>query len=338
MPQLLDLPFELIRLIVEGLQSKYDINALIQTCRFLYGAFDSYLYQYDMRYASRSALRWAARYGHDSVVAKSLAAGPYAELTGLLNGATPLLLAARYGHADIVRRLLLLAGRVDLEAWDAWSGRTALAEAAASGQAELAKLLLEKGANVKTKDRNLCSPLLLAVENGHDEVVKMLLSHGAPVNTRHKHYQTPLSSAAERGRLKCVELLLEHGAMVDAQDEYGRTELFHAAENRRVMVVERLLERGADPNKRATCMNGWTPLHLAASNQDEAVIKLLLNAGADPRATDELGHIPAHLVDSNESAGFSPSENDVVRDLLLKAAAGDTLPEAASKGDLLVER
>ncbi|KAL2800550.1 ankyrin repeat-containing domain protein [Aspergillus keveii] len=323
---------------VEGLQSKYDINALIRTCRFLYDAFDSYLYQYDMRYGSRSALRWAARHGHDSVVAKSLAAGPYAEFTGLLNGVTPLILATRYGHADIVKRLLLLAGRVDLEAWDTWSGRTALAEAAASGQAEIAKLLLEKGANVKTRDRNLCSPLMLAVENGHDEVVKMLLSHGAPVNTRHKHYQTPLSSAAERGRLKCVELLLEHGAMVDSQDEYGRTELFHAVENRRAMAVERLLERGADPNKRAICMNGWTPLHQAACNLDEAVIRLLLNAGADPRATDEQGHIPAHLVDSNGSAGFLRSESDVVRDLLLKAAAGDMLPEAVNKGDPSVER
>ncbi|KAL2849045.1 ankyrin repeat-containing domain protein [Aspergillus pseudodeflectus] len=332
MTQLLNLPFEIIRLIVECLQSKHDINALIQTCRFLYDAFDSHLYEYDMRYASRSALRWAARHGHDSVVAKSLAAGPYVEFTGLLNGATPLLLATRYGHAGIVKRLLLLVDRIDLEAWDTWSGRTALAEAAASGQAEIAKLLLEKGANVQTKDRDSCSPLLLAVENGHYEVVRMLLDHGAPVNTRHKHYQTPLSQAAERGRLKCVDLLLQYGAMVDSQDGYGRTELFHAAKNSYDAVVKRLLEAGADPNKRASRVNGWTPLHQAACNSNVSVIRLLLGAGADPRATDEQGHIPAHLVDSNGSAGFSPSESDVVRDLLVKAAVGDMLPDAVSKG------
>ncbi|KAL2851453.1 ankyrin repeat-containing domain protein [Aspergillus pseudoustus] len=247
MSQLLDLPFELIHLIVECFHSKHDINALVQTCRFFYDTYDSYLYRYDMQYCNRSALRWAACRGFDKVAAKSLAAGRYIEEASELDGSTPLLLAVRHGNADIVKRLLLLGSRVRLEAWDWWSGRTALAEAAANGEAEIARLLLEKGASLETTDRDYRSPLLLAVENGHDEVVKVLLNQGAAVNSRGKHYQTPLSSASERGHLGCVDILLDHGAKIGLQDRNGRTELFHAANQGHGAVVKRLTDAGANP-------------------------------------------------------------------------------------------
>ncbi|KAL2821481.1 ankyrin repeat-containing domain protein [Aspergillus granulosus] len=307
MSRILNLPFELIQLIVECLQSKHDINALIQTCSFFYHAFDGYLYRYDLEYCSRSALKWAARRGFDTVAAKSLAAGQYTEEVSELDGSTPLLLAARYGNVNIVKRLLSLGNRVKLEAWNWWSGRTALAEAVASGEAEIARLLLEKGASVDITDRDHCSPLLLAVENGHDEVVKVLLGYGATVNARGKHYQTPLSSAAERGHWKCVDLLLKHGAMVDSQDRYGKTGLIHAVKNGHATTVKRLLEAGADPNKGPSGIGGLTPLHQAALDSDEAVVGLLLGAGADPKNHRRPGHLPAHFTDSMETGAMAPS-------------------------------
>ncbi|KAL3460330.1 ankyrin repeat-containing domain protein [Aspergillus heterothallicus] len=309
MAQLLDLPIELIQLIVNGLQSKQDISALSQTCRLFYACFDIYLYQYDFKYHSRSALNWAARHGYDTVAAKSLAVGPYTEEASELDGSTPLLLAARHGNVDIVKRLLLQDGRVKLEAWNWWSGRTALAEAAASGEAEIAKLLLERGASVGTTDRDYCSPLLLAVQDGHDEVARVLLEHAAAVNARGKNLQTPLSSASGRGHLRCVDTLLQYGATVNSQDRYGRTELFYAVKNGHAVVVKRLLEAGADLNKGTRGMDGPTPLQQAASNPSAAMRSLLLEAGAGLKVMEAQDHLALHFTQSTNtnSVAIPPS-------------------------------
>ena len=65
------------------------------------------------------------------------------------------------------------------------------------------KLLLEKGADVESKDRHYGrTPLSWAAENGHEAVVKLLLEKGADVESKDQTYgQTPLSWAArERAR------------------------------------------------------------------------------------------------------------------------------------------
>jgi ankyrin repeat protein len=48
--------------------------------------------------------------------------------------------------------------------------------------------------------------------NGHEAVVKLLLEKGAELETKDKSGQTPLSLAAENGREAVVKLLLEKGA------------------------------------------------------------------------------------------------------------------------------
>lgn len=49
---------------------------------------------------------------------------------------------------------------------------TALFVCCSRGFLELAELLLDKGANVATTDRNLATPLHGAVDNGHVELVR----------------------------------------------------------------------------------------------------------------------------------------------------------------------
>ena len=59
---------------------------------------------------------------------------------------------------------------------------------------ERGKLLLEKGAELESKDTEYGqTPLSWAAENGHEAVVKLLLEKGA--EPKHKDYngQTPLS-------------------------------------------------------------------------------------------------------------------------------------------------
>ena len=56
---------------------------------------------------------------------------------------------------------------------------TWLLRAAAEGQEEVVRLLLEKGADLESKDNYRRTPLSYAAENGRDTVVKLLVDKGA---------------------------------------------------------------------------------------------------------------------------------------------------------------
>ena len=82
--------------------------------------------------------------------------------------------------------------------------------AAFCGHERVVQRLLEKGADVESKDAAGQTPLLRAAENGHEAVVKLLLEKGADVESKDAKYgQTPLSWAARNGHEAVVELLLE---------------------------------------------------------------------------------------------------------------------------------
>lgn len=73
--------------------------------------------------------------------------------------------------------------------------------------AEIAKLLLSKGAKVNIQDSKGNTPLHAAALTGNLEVAKLLLSHGADPHVKNKSGQTPLQCAIQLRRHK-VEALL----------------------------------------------------------------------------------------------------------------------------------
>jgi ankyrin repeat protein len=98
---------------------------------------------------------------------------------------------------------------------------------------------LKKGTELDSKDRRGRTPLSWAAENGHEAVVKLLLEKGAELDSKDNIYgRTPLSWAAKTGREAVVKLLLEKGAELDSKDIRGRT-LSWAA-------VKLQLEKGAE--------------------------------------------------------------------------------------------
>ena len=90
----------------------------------------------------------------------------------------------------------------------------------------LVTTLLDKNANVDSKDTKYRTPLSLAAENGHEAVVKLLLDKNADVESKDdEHGQTPLSLAAENGHEAVVKLLLDKNADVESKDKNDRTPL-----------------------------------------------------------------------------------------------------------------
>lgn len=117
-------------------------------------------------------------------------------------------------------------------------GRTPLHYAALQGNVEIAKILLENGADVNVADKDTDpetalafrgnegkAPLHYAVENGHVEVARLLLQKGANVNLKDEDGCTPLYEAVFKGDVIIAKFLLENGADIEAKDNRGRTPL-----------------------------------------------------------------------------------------------------------------
>jgi hypothetical protein len=80
--------------------------------------------------------------------------------------------------------------------------------------ADIARLLLDRGAVVEPRESNDSSPLTAAALDGHTEVVKLLLEHSAAPNRPAQPGQpTPLLYACREGHASVVRALL--GAQAD---------------------------------------------------------------------------------------------------------------------------
>ena len=84
--------------------------------------------------------------------------------------------------------------------------------AAEEGNTEEVELLLDRGANIETKDKDGLTPLMIAAKWGKTETVELLLDRGANIETKDKDGLTPLMIAAEWVKTETVELLIKHGA------------------------------------------------------------------------------------------------------------------------------
>jgi ankyrin repeat protein len=90
----------------------------------------------------------------------------------------------------------------------------------------------------------------LAVED-ELESVEWLLDRGADVNTRNDFGETPLMNAASLGYFKMCELLLKRGADLEARDSSEETAISKAAQSGEksvLMMLLGLLPAGADIN------------------------------------------------------------------------------------------
>ncbi|XP_056624239.1 ankyrin repeat and EF-hand domain-containing protein 1 isoform X2 [Triplophysa dalaica] len=96
---------------------------------------------------------------------------------------------------------------------------TPLMTACSSGNYQIAKFLIELGANVKAADQVNQTPLHYACHEGHVDIIRMLVESGATVDSVSTIGETPLMRAIKYCRFSCVEYLIRSGANVMAQNK-----------------------------------------------------------------------------------------------------------------------
>ncbi|HJP90594.1 MAG TPA: ankyrin repeat domain-containing protein [Pyrinomonadaceae bacterium] len=139
--------------------------------------------------------------------------------------------AAEKDHVEIAR--LLLDAGADIEAKTSW-GDTPLKWAATLGNSKVADLLLSRGARG--------FDLIIAAALGKLEDVKTMIGSDPDPSA----VSNALYSAARNGHTEVVRYLLEHGAAVDTRGFFGGTGLHWAAINGHRETVELLIARGAN--------------------------------------------------------------------------------------------
>ena len=107
----------------------------------------------------------------------------------------------------------------------------------------LAAILLAVGC--KKIPPETITPLYEAVLTGDIDLVRTLIARGADVNARDWRGDTPLHRAAEGGHKEVVEHLIGKGAVVDATNVHAQTALHMAAMWKHRSVVELLIANDA---------------------------------------------------------------------------------------------
>jgi ankyrin repeat protein len=292
--------------------------------------------------AGELPLMIAARVGNPQLSEALLAHGAAVDARDEHFGQTALMIAAREGHLDAARVLLKAGADVDAQTAPETPPRFIPPEESPEGLSRGAGIIRAgwpDGRGKRFPAGGSKTPLLYATRAGHLELARLLIDHGANVELADGNGVTPLINAIVNAsiirvnrsgtsdHLKIAQLLLDRGADVNAADWYGETPLWAAVDVRNLelgrdgndrgvreealALIERLLESGADPNARTreyaherrfilvvvgsvswVDLTGQTPFLRAAAAGDVEVMRLLLAHGADPNIATDAGTTP----------------------------------------------
>lgn len=143
------------------------------------------------------------------------------------------------------------------------------------GHLDMARLLLEGGADARRKDGDGRPPIHRARSA---EAVRLLAEFGADTNALDGNGRTAAYRALERGDLAAIDMLLANGARLDA-DPKGTDLLVRAIDTGHPEMIDALLDRGVDPRSPPT-----QALFLLIDGGDTGRARRLIQRGADVNA------------------------------------------------------
>jgi len=251
--------------------------------------------------AGDTAVMMAARTGATSALRVLAEAGANVNAKESWGGTTALMWAVSEGHTDAAK--LLVAAGADVNARSNYV-------AAANGRGFEGRTPVAGRADPKSEEfaSGWLTPLVLAAREGEPELARVLVDAGADVNAVAGDGKTALALSIFNGNYEVASLLVDRKADVNKADAQRFTPLFWAVDRRNMEtapnfpwmvtvdplpLIRKLLDAGADPNAlvnntpRARMREGSprivfaTALMRAAFAADLELVKLLLARGAD---------------------------------------------------------
>ena len=189
-----------------------------------------------------------------------------------------------------------------------------LLKAVKSGELKTVKELIDKGADVNTRDRDGWSLLHWSIYNNHDDISHFLIARGADVRSKTQHGKrvppffidpdwTVLHAAARFRDLELLKLLIDKGADINAKDEGGRAVIHEAGNEGHWEIVRYLIDKGVSPNSKGS-FPGRTVLHSASQHGNLRVVKYIVERGAHVNAKDYGGVTPLGLAHNAEIRAY----------------------------------
>uniref|UniRef100_A0A8C3UDM8 Regulatory factor X associated ankyrin containing protein n=1 Tax=Catharus ustulatus TaxID=91951 RepID=A0A8C3UDM8_CATUS len=137
------------------------------------------------------------------------------------------------------------------------------------------KILKTRENLVNKPDERGFTPLIWAAAFGEIETVRHLLEWGADPHALAKERESALALASMGGYTDIVTMLLDRDVDINTYDWNGGTPLLYAVRGNHVKCVEALLAGGADLTEEAD--SGYTPMDLAVALGHKKVQQVIEN-------------------------------------------------------------
>jgi len=170
-----------------------------------------------------------------------------------------------------------IANGADVNSKSYWEEWTALHYASNLGYIEIAKELIQAGADVNVITSYKATPLHLASRSSFTEIARGLIEAGADVNVTDTYQQNPIHLATGEGSLEIVRWLIQAGADVNAFNNV-EAPLHIASRMGNLEIVRELLQAGADTNAMSIA-GQYTPLRLAIMYDHPEIVRELEHYG-----------------------------------------------------------
>ncbi|XP_028413606.1 uncharacterized protein LOC114536444 [Dendronephthya gigantea] len=158
-------------------------------------------------------------------------------------------------------------------------GETVLLVATKHGLLDLVKCFVEHATEWSFQE--VCVALHSAIESRSLEIVKYFVDDcGADIYCKDESGKTPLHHAVAIGAMDIIKYLVEQcGADVNAKDANGKTVLDIAVTNKLLNIVKYLVEKGVDVNAKRP--DRWPAVSAAIASGKLDIVRYLFERGAD---------------------------------------------------------